>query len=125
MTPTTAQILTGNAVTIAGLATETGGLEFASAKLSVVAMLSVLAAQETANGVTVRVTENAAIGAVIGEAVEVGDLTVAALDAVNADLRRKLIVHHAKIEGDPARDAEVLALYRRMAEGRVLVMPPH
>lgn len=125
MTPTTAQILTGNAVTIAGLATETGGLEFAAAKLSVVAMLSVLAAQEVENAVAVRVAENAAIRVVIGAVAVIDGLTVAALDAVNADLRRKLITHHAAVEGDPIRDAEVLALYRLMAEGRALVMPPH
>lgn len=124
MTPTLAQILTGNAVAIAGLAGETGGQEFAGARLSVVAMLSVLAAQEAERGVAVRVAENAAIAAVVGESVPAGELTMSALDEVNANLRRKLIAYHEAVEHDPARDAEVLGLYRRMAEGRALQLPP-
>lgn len=125
MTPTLQQILTGNAVAIASLAGETGGAAFAASRLTVVAMLGLLAAQEAERGVAVRVAENAMIAAVIGETAATDELTIAALDRVNAELRRKLIAYHAAVEGDPARDAAVLALYRRMAEGRLLVLPPH
>ena len=123
MTPTTADILAGNARVIAGLASEESGPEFAGAKLGVVAMLSVLAAQEAANGAAVRVAENAAIRALLGEPGADDDLTIPALDAANATLRRRLIAHHEALEVRGADDAAVLALYRRMAEGRMLVLP--
>lgn len=123
MTPTAADILAGNARVIAGLAADESGAEFAGAKLGVVAMLSVLAAQEAATGAAVRVAENAAIRALLGEAGADGDLTIPALDAANAALRRRLIVHHETIEARGEDDAAVLALYRRMAEERMLVLP--
>lgn len=124
MTPATADILAGNARVIAGLAEHDSGPDYAAARLGVVAMLCVLAAQEAATGVAVRVAENAAIAAVIGEAAEITSLTIPALDAANATLRRKLIAYHEHVEHDAARDAEILALYRSMAEARLLVLPP-
>ena len=124
MTPTTAHILAGNARVIAGLAGEESGPEYIAAKLGVVAMLSVLAGQEAANGTAVRAAENAEIAAVLGEEVAAADLTIAGLDAVNAGLRRKLTAYHVAVEHDPERDRAVLALYRRMAERRMLVLPP-
>ncbi|WP_425229109.1 hypothetical protein [Sphingomonas sp.] len=137
MTPTTATILAGNARVIASLAGEEGGADYAGAKLSVVALLSVLAAQEAEAGAAVRLAENAAIAAVLTAArpdddggadlPESAEPTIAALDAVNATLRRRLIALHEAVEarGDRACDAAILALYRRMAEGRMLVLPPH
>lgn len=137
MTPTLAQILTGNAVAIAGLAADPGGQEFAGARLTVIAMLSVLAAQEAERGAAARAAENVAIAAVLAEAAadhgcdptapEVGAPTLTALDAANAELRRRLIALHEAVEarGDGARDRAILALYRRMAEGRTLVLPAH
>ena len=133
MTPTAADILLGNARVIAGLAGDENGLAFTAAKLGVVAMLGALAiildrllglaAQEAEAGVAVRVAENAAIAALLGDAAAGENLTISALDAVNAALRRRLIAYHERVEGDPARDAEVLALYRRMAEARLLTLP--
>lgn len=120
MTPTTADILAGNARVIAGLAGDEQGPDFAAARLGVVAMLSLLAAQEAATGAAVRVAENADIRAVLGD--EGGDegqdrdLTIAALDVVNADLRRRLIAVHERTPNDAA----ILALYRRIAAGRLL-----
>lgn len=124
MTLTAADILAGNARVIAGLAGQESGPEFAGAKLGVVAMLSVLAAQEAATGAAVRVAENAAIRALLGEGGADQDLTIPALDAANAALRRRLIDHHAALAARGEDDSAVLALYRRMAEGRMLVLPP-
>ena len=126
MTPTLTDILTGNALALASLAEETGGAEFSGAKISVVALLSLLAAQEAERAIAVREAENAAIAELLGVApADVAERTITALDAVNADLRRRLIAHHEAVEarGDAEADAAVLALYRLMAEGRRLVMP--
>lgn len=125
MTPTLPDIMTGNALALASLATETGGAEFAGSKVSIVALLSLLAAQEAGRAAAVRMEESAAIAALIGEGAEVGELTIAALDAVNAELRRKLIAWHeaAEARGDADADRAALALYRRMAELRRLEMP--
>ena len=126
MTPTLADVLTGNALALASLAGETGGIEFAGAKVSMVAMLSILAAQEAERAIAVRMAENAAIAAVLGvDAPTPGELSIAALDAVNADLRRQLVAFHIDVEtrGDRAADRAVIALYREMATLRRLTMP--
>lgn len=126
MTPTLTDILTGNALALASLAEETGGAEFAGAKISVVALLSLLAAEEAERAIAVRESENAAIAELLGiEAPEVPERSIMALDAANAELRRRLIAHHEAVEarGDADADRAVLVLYRRMAEGRRLVMP--
>lgn len=124
MTPRTADILAGNARVIAGLAESAEGPEFAGAKLGVVAMLSVLAAQEAETGVAVRVAENRAIRAALGEAGEDAELTMAALDAANAALRRRLIAAHAAAAPGSAEDRAFVRLYGRMAAARMLVLPP-
>lgn len=120
MTPSAADILVGNARVIAALAGEQGGAEYAAARLGVVALLSVLAAQEAATGAAMRTAENAAIRRVLGEDGVDTDLTIAGLDAENARLRRGLIAHHAACDPD---DAAILALYRTMAELRMLRLP--
>jgi hypothetical protein len=92
MTPTLTDILTGNALALASLAEETGGAEFSGAKISVVALLSLLAAQEAERAIAVREAENAAIAELLGiEAPEVTEHSISALDAANAELRRRLI----------------------------------
>ena len=123
MTPAAADILGGNARVIAALAAEGGGPDYAAARLGVVAMLSVLAAQEAATGAAVRVAENAAIRTLLGEEGRDENLTIPALDTTNAALRRRLIVYHERLEARGEDDGAVLALYRRMAELRMLVLP--
>jgi hypothetical protein len=126
LTPTLSDILTGNALALASLAEEKGGAEFSGAKVSVVALLSLLAAQDAERAIAVREAENEAIAGLLGISVpDVAEPTIAALDAVNADLRRLLIAFHeaAEVRGDVDADRAVLALYRQMAEGRRLVMP--
>ena len=127
MTPTTAELLNGCVTAIATPPQAEDLALYFKGKLSLVALISLLAAQEAERGVAARVAENAAIRAVLGDdAAPEGNLTVAALDAVNADLRRRLIALHAAVEqaGDRRRDAQILTLYRRMAELRELVLPP-
>jgi hypothetical protein len=123
MTPSAADILAGNARVIASLASEEGGADYAAARLGVVAMLSVLAAQEAATGAAVRVAENGAIRSVLGEAGADDDLTIHALDAENARLRRALIAHHEALEMRGEDDGAVVALYRHMAASRMLILP--
>lgn len=135
MTPTLTEILAGNATAIAGLATEQGGLAFAGARLSVVALLGLLAAQEAERGAAVRIAENAAIEAILAAAAPdyplgdtvaaVAEATLSALDEANAALRRRLIALHEAVEarGDTVRDAAILALYVAMARARELHMP--
>lgn len=126
MTPTLTDILTGNALALASLAEETGGAEFSGAKISVVALLSLLAAQEAERAIAVREAENAAIAELLGIDIPAApERSITALDAINADLRRRLIAHHEELEGrgDSAGDRAVLVLYQSMAAGRRLVMP--
>lgn len=123
MTPTVADILAGNARVIATLAQTEGGADYTGAKLGVVAMLGILAAQEAATGAAARVAENAAIRALLGEDGGDEDLAIPALDAANAALRRKLIAHHEALAAAGEDDREVLALYRRMAALRLLHLP--
>jgi hypothetical protein len=73
------------------------------------------------------VWENAAIAALLakagaGESEAAADLSLAALDAANAALRRRLIAAHAAAEkrGDQALQTEILALYVEMAAARRL-----
>ena len=106
--------------------------EFLSGRVSVVGLISLLAAQEAETGVAVRVWENGAIadllakaGASVPSAADPSDLSISALDAHNADLRRSLIAAHeaAELEGNLALDREILSLYQAMADRRMLVLP--
>ena len=110
---------------------------FAASRNGMVATLMVLAAQEAESGVAVRVWENQAIFDLLQAAATrypatmpppaetPPNLTLSQLDAVNANLRRQLIVLHIAVEaaGDKPTDHEVLQLYREMARMRRLTMP--
>ena len=135
MTPSLPDILVGNFMCMADPGPPEQQGEFMAGKVAVVALLSLLAAQEAERGVAARVTENAAIQALIDEAagdysVEpvagTDDLSISALDAVNARLRQALIRLHEAVEarGDTARHHAILRLYARMADLRRLDMPP-
>lgn len=109
---------------------------YAAARIRLVAMANKLAAMEAFDAAAVRVRENAALRAILADAgpahgiaaIEAsdGDYTLAVLDAANADLRRQLIRLHEAAEqaGDAALDRRILKLYRDMARGRELVLPP-
>jgi hypothetical protein len=139
MTPSLPDILVGNFLCVAEPPPPESAGEFMAGKVGVVALLSLLAAQEAERGLSARVWENAAIRAVLTEAAstygeafaEEGqrtdtDFTLGALDRANAALRRSLIALHEAVEaaGDTSRDHAILRLYAQMADARRLDMPP-
>ncbi|PZR34583.1 hypothetical protein [Caulobacter segnis] len=135
MTPSLPDILVGNFLCMIDPPPPEQQGEFMAGKVAVVALLSLLAAQEAERGVAARVAENAAIATLLDEAssdygiegVEMtDDLSIGGLDKVNAQLRRALIGLHEAVEarGDTARHHAILRLYARMADLRRLDMPP-
>lgn len=146
MTPTTPELLTGVLTAFAEPAPPESAGEFMAGRIGVVGMISLLAAQEAERGVSVRVEENRAIRALFVRAAPGWDqaldgaltraagrtdedLTLTALDARNAELRRTLIALHAAVDSSdrpnaPALQWELLAMLKRMAELRALHLPP-
>lgn len=136
MTPTAQHLLNACIMTLATPPRPEDAGVFAAARIRLVALTNKLAAMETADAAAVRVRENAALRAILAEAgpahgisgieADDGDYSLAALDAANAALRRLLIRLHESAEqaGDAALDRKILKLYRDMARGRELVLPP-
>ena len=139
MTPALADILRGNFMCLAIPAPVESQGEFMTGRVGVIALLSLLAAQEVERGTTARVWENAAIAAVLAEAADLygvqyaelaetraTDLSLVALDIANAALRRGLIALHEAVEDarDLARHRVNVALYGEMAQMRRLDLPP-
>ncbi|MCY1647231.1 hypothetical protein OVA11_09250 [Caulobacter sp. SL161] len=137
MTPSVSDILVGNFLCMAEPGPPEQQGEFMAGKVAVVALLSLLAAQEAERGAAARVTENAAIREVLSEATadyalsadwpaDPAELTIGGLDRVNAALRLALIGLHEAVEarGDAARHGRILRLYARMADLRRLDLPP-
>jgi hypothetical protein len=138
MTPTAPELLAGCAAALAAVPSAEDAGAFTATRLRTVATLNVLVAQECATSSAVRVWENAAVRALLAEAAEKygtafaearsidnGDLSLAALDDVNARLRRLLIRLHEAVEAaaDHKLDRTILALYREMARRRELKLP--
>lgn len=135
MTPALPDILAGNFLCLAVPAPPESQGEFMAGRVGVIALLSLLAAQEAERGAQARVWENAAIAAVLAEAAEAygaaadvtaADLSLSALDRANAALRQSLITLHEAVEaaGDWPRHRAIIALYGQMAEHRRLDLPP-
>ena len=139
MTPALPDILRGAFLSLAVPVPPEQQGEFMAGRVGVIALLSLLAAQEVERGTTARVWENGAIVALLRESAgsygarfaaaadtEAADLSLAALDRCNADLRRALIDLHEAVEaaGDLPRHRRILALYDEMAEARRLDLPP-
>jgi len=137
MTPSLPDILVGNFLCLADPGPPEQQGEFMAGKVGLVALLSLLAAQETERGAAARVAENAAIRATLDAAAgayrldvaglpSTEDLTFTALDHVNAALRKALIGLHEAVEarGDIVRHHAILRLYAQMAEWRRLDLPP-
>jgi len=139
MTPALSDILKGNFLSLAIPAPIESQGDFMTGKVAVIALLSLLAAQEAERGSQSRVWENAAIAAVLKDAAatygqdllavaatEADDLSIAALDAANARLRWALIGLHEAVEsaGDLPRHRAIIALYGQMAQARRLDLPP-
>lgn len=139
MTPALPDILRGNFLCLAVPGPPEQQGEFMATRVGVIALLSLLAAQEVERGTTARVWENAAIATVLAEAAEVygvpdvevakttaEDLSLEALDHANATLRRGLIALHEAVEAarDLPRHRTIMGLYGEMAEMRRLDLPP-
>jgi hypothetical protein len=139
MTPALPDILRGNFMALAIPAPVESQGEFMTGRVGVIALLSLLAAQEVERGTQARVWENTAIAAVLAEAadtygvqyaeiasIEAADLSLEALDRANAALRRGLIALHEAVEaaGDLLRHRMIVGLYGQMAERRNLELPP-
>ena len=127
MTPRLPDILVGQAIGLTTRLPPEAGPDYLAGRAGILAMLASLAAQEAERGVAVRVWENGAIAALLakagaGESKPVADLSLTALDAANASLRRRLIALHAAAEarGDKRVQAEILTLYVEMAAARRL-----
>lgn len=136
MTPSLPDILVGNFMCMADPGPPEQQGEFMAGKVGLVALLSLLAAQEAERGVAARVEENALIRAMLQAAVAdyglaadwpaTDALTIAALDGVNAALRKALIGLHEAVEAreDWPRHHAILRLYVKMAALRRLELPP-
>ncbi len=142
MTPTLPELMIGLTINLSAPQPAEAQGDYMAGRLGLLAMISVLAAQEAERGVAVRVEENTAIRALFANAAEEAgghltaklsaaasmtdsDFTLAALDGANADLRRLLIDLHTDVEarGNIARDREILELYAEMARCRRLDLP--
>jgi hypothetical protein len=143
MTPALPDVLRGNVVAISMPLPPEAASDYMGGRLSMLAMLSFLAAQEVETGIAARVWENGAIRTLLGEAARTcearvrerfetaaaevdTDLSWHALDAANAGLRRLLIELHEMVEvrGDTALDRRIVELYGRMAQERRLDLAP-
>lgn len=137
MTPSLPDILVGNFMCMADPGPPEQQGEFMAGKVGLVALLSLLAAQEAERGAAARVEENALIRAALAEAAadyglelaslpSTDEMTISSLDRVNAALRSALIGLHEAVEarGDTARHHAILRLYVKMADLRRLDLPP-
>ena len=139
MTPALPDILRGNFLCLAIPAPVESQGEFMTGRVGVIALLSLLAAQEAERGLPACAWENDAIANVLAEAAEVyggqyaevadiiaADLSLEALDRANATLRRALIALHEAVEDarDLPRHRAIVALYGEMAQARRLDLPP-
>ncbi len=132
MTPSLPDIMLGQVAALSAPMPPEAAGDYLVGRLGLVAMLSILAAQEAERGIDSRVWENAAIRDLLARAAApadcpaAADLTWSALDRENACLRRSLIDVHVAAEeaGDAVLDLEILHLYQEMAERRRLDLPP-
>ena len=137
MTPSLPDILVGNFMCMADPGPPEQQGEFMAGKVGLVALLSLLAAQEAERGAASRVSENALIRAALADAAadygldiaalpSTDEVTFTALDRVNAALRTALIGLHEAVEAreDTARHHAILRLYAKMADLRKLDLPP-
>ena len=139
MTPTVPELLMGNFLCLMEPPPPESTGEFLQGRIAVTGMISMLCAQEAERGIAARVWENGEIRGLLGRSAAVhgarfaeaangadDDLSLAALDASNADLRRALIALHiaAETARDTALDSEIRGFYVRMADARRLDLPP-
>lgn len=141
MTPSLPDLLLGQAAAISAPAPPEAAGDYLAARMGIVALIAVLAAQEAERGAAACAWENESLRTLFAEidndyadilsAAPVDDrrpqdLTLQGLDAENASLRHRLIALHEAVErrGDLDLDRRILALYQAMAEARRLDLPP-
>lgn len=139
MTPTVPELLLGNFLCLMEPPPPESSGDFLQARIGVTGMIAMLCAQEAERGIAARVWENGAIRALLADVAGAygerfadaakgadDDLSLAALDASNAALRRALIDLHIAVETerDGALDTAIRALYVKMADARRLDLPP-
>ena len=138
MTPNVRDVLQGVAVALATPPSPEVGMAYTASRIGMVSTLAMLAAGEADRAARDATTENAAIrglfaeasaydadGALAAAAAETdADLSVPALDAGNARLRRLLIGLHEKVEAanDAGLNRQIVALYVRMAQIRRMAL---
>lgn len=138
MTPSVTEIMRGCAAALTQPPSPDAGPEFFASRVGMISMLANLAAQEAEHAAAAAAAENTDIRGVFAQAsaydAALGgrlatasreadtDLSLRALDAANARLRRLLIELHTRAEdaGDTELARAILALYVRMAQGRRL-----
>ena len=146
MNPSVSEILTGALNALSDPPPPESAGEFTGGKVSVIALLSFLCAQEAESGAAVRAAENRSMRLLFGEAARNdwaqahtallaelgqghdGDLHISALDQANAELRRALIKLQAAVEDDPEpaarpRERRIAALLLDFARARDLKLP--
>lgn len=138
MTPNVRDVLQGVVVALATPPSPDAGMAYAASRVGMVGTLAMLAAGEADRAARDAIAENAEIRALLAEAGAYDadgalaaaaketdpDLSVPALDAANARLRRLLIGLHAKVEeaDDAAMNRKIVALYVRMAQIRKMAL---
>ena len=138
MTPNVRDVLQGVAAALATPPSADHGMAYTVGRLGIVGMLTTLAAGEADRAARDAIAENAAIRALFAEAGAFDadgalgaaakdvdtDLSVPALDAANARLRRQLIGLHETVEaaGDAAMNRQIVALYGKMAQIRRMAL---
>ncbi len=126
MTPALPDVITGVMLSLTAPTPPESSGEFAAGKIGMIAMLLALGAQEAEKGLAVRVWENTAMRERLGEGFKgPPDFRLSRLDAVNAELRRRVILAHeaAEARGDVEADRAFLELYKGMADARRLELP--
>ena len=138
MTPNVRDVLQGVAVALASPPSPEAGAAYTASRMGMVGTLAMLAAAEADRAARDAIAENADIralfaeagaydadGALAAAAAETdSDLSVPALDAANARLRRLLIALHEKVEvaDDAAMNRKIVALYVNMAQIRRMAL---
>ena len=146
MIPNAPELLRGSFIALAQPAADETGAAFAQATVRTVALLCFLLAQEAEKAASTLVTENQALRTLFEEAAagawapalsprlrelargEDQDLSLSALSAANAHLRRGLIalqetVEEARGAAGRARERRIRRLLREGARARLLTLP--
>ncbi len=118
-------LLTGTGIVAAGAAEAAGAVQqFLGSTMSIVALLSLLSAQEVEKAAAWRLADIADMGALLDETPEVADWpTLAALDETWAGLARKVIARHDDVAAAGDDEAALFAFYKESAGRRRLAWP--